>query len=210
MGEEYLYFGNLGKNERQYANPRFLGLALNPQHDREIKHDARDPLPFESNSIEKIQSQDVFEHLPYELIPSVLDDVYRVLKKDGLFRLSVPDYRHPLLKSRCVYNSSGFILADLMMGGSLKYNQKSKAAEPFFQNNGDAHVWFPTYEQLLDVIVKSKIRMSSYLTFHQGFLSDDVFLVKRIPDDELFVMRSVENDPRSSGQPLSLVVDFVK
>ena len=44
--EQYLYFGSLGLHERQYQIPSFVGLALQPAHDREIKHNLTDPLPF--------------------------------------------------------------------------------------------------------------------------------------------------------------------
>jgi hypothetical protein len=37
--EQYLYFGSLGLHERQYQVPNFIGLALNPAHDREMAHD---------------------------------------------------------------------------------------------------------------------------------------------------------------------------
>ena len=88
--EQYLYFGSLGPQERQYAVPNFVGLALNPAHDREIRHDALAPLPFADASIAKVQAQDVFEHLPFEKVPGVLDEVWRVLKPGGVFRLSLP------------------------------------------------------------------------------------------------------------------------
>ena len=44
--EQYLYFGSLGLHERQYQVPNFIGLALNPAHDREMAHDLIAPLPF--------------------------------------------------------------------------------------------------------------------------------------------------------------------
>ena len=34
--DQYLYFGSLGLHERQYQIPNFIGLALEPAHDREI------------------------------------------------------------------------------------------------------------------------------------------------------------------------------
>jgi predicted SAM-dependent methyltransferase len=81
--EQYLYFGSLGLHERQYQVPNFTGLALAPQHDREMRHDATAALPFGDAAIAKIQSQDVFEHLPFEKVPFVLDEVHRVLKPGG-------------------------------------------------------------------------------------------------------------------------------
>ena len=83
--EPYLYFGSLGQHERQFQIANFVGLALEPAHDREIKHDLTGPLPYADDSIAKIQAQDVLEHLPFEKVPFVLDEIYRVLKPGGRF-----------------------------------------------------------------------------------------------------------------------------
>src|SRR6185295_15609838 len=96
--EQYLYFGSLGQHERQFQVPNFIGLALEPAHDREVRHNLTDPLPYADASIAKIQAQDVLEHLPFDKVSSVLDEIYRVLKPGGVFRLSVPDYRSPVQK----------------------------------------------------------------------------------------------------------------
>lgn len=45
------------------------------------------------NSVDIYQSEDVFEHIEYQTIPSIFNEIYRVLKPNGLFRLSMPDYR---------------------------------------------------------------------------------------------------------------------
>lgn len=210
MVSTYLYFGSLGTNERQFKIPNFVGLALFPAHDREIKQNALDPLPFEGNTIEKIQSQDVFEHLPFERLPFVLDEVYRVLAIGGVFRLSVPDYRSPLLKKRTVYDSSHRPIGDLMMGAKLAYDSKTGLAKVEFASDGNAHLWFPKYELLLHLILKSHIRKCGNIKFYQGFLSDDEFLCDPIPENEMFVTRSVPNDNRAGGKPISIVVDFIK
>ena len=144
--DQYLYFGSLGPHERQYQVPNFIGLALEPQHDREIRHDATAALPFESNAIAKVQSQDVFEHLPFEKVPFVLDEVYRVLKPGGVFRLSVPDYRSPVLKRRSVYDWRGRVTGDLLMGATTYFDNTTGDARVRFSEDGHAHIWFPRYE----------------------------------------------------------------
>ena len=102
--EPYLYFGSLGPHERQFQIPNFIGLALEPAHEREIQHDLTAALPYDDDSIAKIQAQDVLEHLPFENVPFVLDEIYRVLKPGGIFRLSVPDYRSPVHNRRSLYD----------------------------------------------------------------------------------------------------------
>jgi hypothetical protein len=51
--------------------------------DRDLPHDLRTPLPFADGSIEGCQAQDVFEHLEYEAVTEVLDDVYLPLPGAG-------------------------------------------------------------------------------------------------------------------------------
>ena len=46
MADQYLYFGNLYRNERQDRIPNFIGLALVPQLEREIRHDMHRPATF--------------------------------------------------------------------------------------------------------------------------------------------------------------------
>lgn len=206
----YLYFGSLGLRERQYQIPNFIGLALEPAHDRELRHDLRQPLNFPDNSAAKIQAQDVLEHLPLDLVPAVLTEVYRVLAPGGVFRLSVPDYRSPLLRKRSVYDSDGNVLADLMMGGSVAYEEHDKAATARFAEDGGAHLWFPTYERVLELVLKSEIRKASDIQFYQYFRNDRDFVVLDIPENEMLVKRSVPRDMRAGGAPVSIVVDFVK
>lgn len=208
--EQYLYFGSLGLHERQYQVPNFIGLALEPKHDREIRHDATAALPFGDNSIAKVQSQDVFEHLPFEKVPFVMDEVYRVLKPGGTFRLSVPDYRSPVLKRRSVYDWRGRVTGDLLMGATPYLDETTGDARVRFSEDGHAHVWFPRYELVTHLILKSEIRKSREIKFHQCFVDDHSYLCGPIPENEMYVQRAAPHDRRAGGAPVSIVVDFTK
>jgi SAM-dependent methyltransferase len=208
--ERYLYFGSLGLHEPQYQIANFTGLALHPAHDREIAHDATQALPFEGGSIAKVQAQDVLEHLPFEKLPFVLDEIYRVLKPGGAFRLSVPDYRHPVHKRRSLYDARGRVIGDLLMGATAALDPASGEAKVRFADDGEAHLWFPRYELITHLIVKSQIRKSREIKFYQAFLDDHTFLAEPIPQDEMFVVRALPHDRRAGGQPISIVADFVK
>lgn len=208
--EQYLYFGSLGLHERQYQVPNFIGLALEPKHDREVRHDATTALPFGDASIAKIQSQDVFEHLPFEKLPFVLDEVYRVLKPGGVFRLSVPDYRSPVMKRRSVYDWRGRVTGDLLMGATTYFDETTGDARVRFSEDGHAHIWFPRYELVTHLILKSEIRKSREIKFYQCFLDDHSFLCEPIPDEEMFVQRAAPHDRRAGGAPTSIVADFIK
>ncbi len=207
--EQYLYFGSLGPHERQYHVPQFVGLALAPAHDREIRHNLTEPLPFGDGVIAKVQAQDVLEHLAMDMVPAVLDEIWRVLKPGGVFRLSVPDYRSPIHKRRSVYDARGRVIGDMLMGASPYLDGATGDARVRFAGGGEAHLWFPRYELITHLVLKSEIRKSR-ITFHQCFLDDFTFLAEPIPDEEMFVQRALPHDRRGGGAPISIVADFVK
>lgn len=206
----YLYYGSMRKEEPQFSNPKFLCLALEPKTEKEIKHNAYDKLNFPENSIAKIQSQDVFEHLDHNKLPEIFDDIYRVLKKGGVFRLSMPDYNCPAMRKECVFDENGNIMVDISCGGTVIYDRSIPGKRANFIDTGDAHLWFPTFENLKLLINKSEIKNSSKITFYHYWLNDKEFHSEDIPDNEMFVQRIPPFDMRENGRPISLVVDFCK
>lgn len=57
-----------------------------------VKHcDAGKHLPYPDGSVTKIYSSHFLEHLEYPTAQKFLSEAFRVLKKDGIFRLVVPD-----------------------------------------------------------------------------------------------------------------------
>ncbi len=139
-----------------------------------------------------------------------MNEIYRVLAAGGVFRLSVPDYRYSALKSRSVYDWRGKVIADTMMGAKVGYNAKSGTTNVELSKDGNAQLWFPTYEAVLDLIVRSEIRKCKEITFYQYYRDDDNYVCDEVPDKELFVTRSHPHDPRSAGKPISIIVDFTK
>jgi SAM-dependent methyltransferase len=207
--EQYLYFGSLGLHESQFQIPNFTGLALKPAHDREMKHDLAAALPFAAGSIAKIQAQDVLEHLAFDKVPFVLDEIYRVLKPGGIFRLSVPDYRSPVLKRRSIYDARGRVIGDLLMGAASYLDPATGEARVRFSEDGEAHLWFPRYELITHLVLKSEIRKAQ-IHFYQGFLDDHTYLCEPVPENEMFVQRAAPHDRRAGGAPISIIADFVK
>jgi SAM-dependent methyltransferase len=207
--EQYLYFGSLGLHERQFQIPNFTGLALEPAHDREMKHDLAAALPYPAGSIAKIQAQDVLEHLAFDKVPFVLDEIYRVLKPGGTFRLSVPDYRSPVLKRRSIYDARGRVIGDLLMGAASYLDPATGEARVRFSEDGEAHLWFPRYELIIHLVLKSELRKAQ-IHFYQGFLDDHTYLCEPVPENEMFVQRAAPHDGRAGGAPISIIADFVK
>lgn len=68
-----------------------IGIDRHPDKGVDIVLDlANEPLPFEDSSIESVISHHFFEHLyPHQFIAAV-DEVYRVLKPEGIFRCITP------------------------------------------------------------------------------------------------------------------------
>jgi SAM-dependent methyltransferase len=209
LAGRYLYFGSLGADEPQFANPKFTALALRSRGRRQIAHDLCDPLPCADSTIPKIQSQDVFEHIPYERLPGILDEVFRVLTPGGLFRMSVPDYRSPLLRARSVFDEHGQVIADLMMGGSVSYSA-SKGRQVAFAPGGVSHLWFPVLESVQALVRRSNIQNCRTIRFHHYWKSATEYICESFPDDELTVLRVPPRDMRADGKPISIVADFIK
>lgn len=57
------------------------------------KHDITKGIPFEDESVDFIYCSHVLEHLPISKTRTVLKETYRVLKKDGILRIVVPDLK---------------------------------------------------------------------------------------------------------------------
>ena len=205
-----VYFGSLPVDEYQYSEADFVGLALQPSHERELQHDLHDPLPFEDESVEKLHAQDVLEHLQIEKVSSIFDEIYRVLVPGGVFRLSVPDYRSPLLRRRSVYDHNGRVVGDMMMGAYIHYDVSSHTAKARFSKNGDAHIWFPTYEVVNELILQSRLRLCRTIEFWHYIHFDGTSVVRDFPHLEMPVKRCPPRDMRSGGKPISIIVDFAK
>lgn len=57
----------------------------------DIVGDLRDLTQFGDETIEEIYASHVLEHVPFPQIPDTLTGIYRVLTKDGTFKVAVPD-----------------------------------------------------------------------------------------------------------------------
>jgi predicted SAM-dependent methyltransferase len=57
----------------------------------DLSWDLRNPLPFKDNSVDFIFHEHFFEHLTVEEVGGVIKDLMRVLKKNGVMRIAMPD-----------------------------------------------------------------------------------------------------------------------
>lgn len=77
---------------------------------------------FKKDSVNLIYASHCLEHFPHASVPEVLTEWFRVLKKDGILRLSVPDFDLLLEIYRDSGNDINSIIGALMGGQDYKYN----------------------------------------------------------------------------------------
>ena len=116
-----------------------------------------------------------------------------------MFRLSVPDYRSDVYKSRSVKNTDGVIIFD--PSGGIE------------QDGAAGHKWFPYFETL-DYLIQNSLfgKNNSKIEYMHYYNSDDSFVMKDIDYTKGMVLRTPDFDERAQNpkRPLSIVVDIVK
>lgn len=70
----------------------FLNIDLEESVKPDLVHDFRMGLPFESNSVEKIYFIHTIEHIEEKFHFAICSEIFRVLKHDGLFVCSFPEF----------------------------------------------------------------------------------------------------------------------
>ncbi len=94
--------------------------------------------------------------------------------------------------------TKGNVLVDLMMGRKVEYDAKNAAYATAFVTDGSAHLWFPTYEQMLDLILRSDIRKSSEINFHHYCLDDDTAMTNSFSEErDVLFFRCPPRDMRA-------------
>ena len=198
--EPMLYAGELARHIQQFRS--HIGVTPFVSSTRNILHDIRTPMPIPDKTINIFQSEDVFEHVPYEEIPAVFEEIYRVLKAGGLFRLSVPDYRCPLMLDRSIKDEAGHPIFDPEGGGAFR---DGKVVD-------GGHAWFPVYETVKALFEKSSFAIQGNVQYLHYTTSSGHSVLNPIDYSLGFVMRTPDHDKRvmSPPQALSIVIDAWK
>lgn len=199
----YLYSGDVPSDRHIKNEIPFIGLSLTRNDDFHINHDLTHKMDLPENCVDVYQSEDVLEHIEYRHMPFVINEVYRVLKFGGVFRLSVPDYRCDFLYDRSIKDNFGDIIFDPDGGGS--YDHKNKKV----LNGG--HVWFPKYETISNLVHNSPFD-SDKIHFLHYYDVDGVPVVNDIDYRYGYVSRTPDHDGRVQypRRPMSIVVDCFK
>ena len=191
-----IYAGDIPENNSNYNG--YLGLSLTQKNENHIQWDLTQlPLPFQDASIDSFQSEDVFEHIDYYKLVDIINDIYRILKPQALFRLSMPDYNCNILYERSVYDFYGNIVYDPSGGGT-------------FENPG--HVWFPSYDNVKLLLDKTLFGGNGSIEYLHYYADKENFVVKSIDYSKGYVKRTPDHDKRVQNpyRPMSIVVDLYK
>lgn len=195
-----LYAGELLPDLPQFRT--HIGLNPTPCSPRCIIHDVCYSMPLQDNTVEVYQAEDVFEHVQYEILPAIFDEIFRVLQPGGLFRLSLPDYRCDVLRERSVFDGHGRIVYDPLGGGALRGMAVIDGG----------HLWFPVLENVIALFERSKFNAGSSITILHGYLQSGKGILDPIDYSLGHVQRTPDHDERVQHppRPMSLVVDAVK
>jgi tetratricopeptide (TPR) repeat protein len=189
-----LYAGDVPA-QKEYEG--VVGLSLTRNDHNHIRHDITKPFPLADNTIDGFQAEDVLEHIQYEKLLPVVNEIYRILKPGGLFRLSVPDYGCDVLQNRCKRNEQGQILFDPGGGGTP---------------DNPGHVWFPRVDRVRQLLEQTKFHEAGTMEFLHYYNMDGTFVTKQIDYTKGHITRTPDFDERARNpyRPMSLVVDLTK
>ncbi len=187
------------------ASPQFkTHFGLNPftGNERTTKHDITSRMPIDSGVVEVYQSQDVFEHIEYERLVAVLNEIHRVLKVGGRLRLSLPDYRFPHYRNRTLKDDLGSFVFDPLGGGELVDGRVIKGG----------HLWFPTYESVRFLLDRSAFQHRGRIEFLHFYDEHSNPILHHIDYSIGYIQRTPDHDNRASNPrlPMSIVVDAFK
>ena len=199
----YLYLGDMSNQRRYYTKKNFIGLSLTNSNVNHIQHDVTKPIPLNNNTVNIVQSEDVMEHIEYELCKHSINEIYRLLKPGGLFRLSMPDYKCNILNNRSKKDNSGNIIFD--SGGGGKYD---------IINNkviGGGHVWFPTFSSV-KLLLESTDFSNDKINYLHYYDNTNTPVTKKIDYSNGYISRTPDNDNRVKNpyRPMSIVIDCYK
>ena len=197
--EIYLYAGDCPLNEHY---TKHIGLSLWYNDNKHIQHDITNPMLLPEGCVDTYQTEDVFEHIEYSKLVDVINEIFRVLKPNGLLRISVPDYRFDTYYSRCLKDLEGRILFD--PGGGGRYVNGKVV------NGG--HLWFPTIEQVSALLEKTKFFTHGKIEFLHYYDTNGVSITKPIDYSKGYVCRTPDHDKRGKSpyRAISIVVDLYK
>jgi SAM-dependent methyltransferase len=199
----YLYLGDLPNQRVISTGKNFIGVSLSQDNNTHIRHDVTNPFDLDDDMVDIVQSEDVMEHIEYTKLTDSINEIYRILKPGGLFRLSLPSYECDVLYNRSLKDDNGNIVFDSGGGGSYDYVNKKVI--------GGGHVWFPTYTSVRQLLLTTNFKEHQVNFLHYYDLENKP-VINNIDYSLGFISRTPDNDKRVQNprRPMSIVVDCFK
>jgi SAM-dependent methyltransferase len=188
-----LYAGDICDEEHMKIE-NLYGLSINKADAKHILHDITVPYPLPDNCIDSYQAEDVLEHISLDKIISTINEIYRVLKQGALFRICLPDYYSPWLRSVSMLDDNGDILYDPTGGGTYGENG--------VENGG--HVWFPNYDNVKELLKQTKFNKNEFMCYRTV---DGELHMKDIDFSKGYVKRVYQ---KKNDEIYSIVIDCYK
>ena len=189
----YLYAGDIC-DEIHMSNPYLYGLSINKNDNKHILHDITKKYPLPDECVDNYQAEDVLEHIELKYLKDTINEIYRILKVGGIFRICLPDYFSPYLKRISMQDKDGNIIFDPTGGGVL--------SEDGIKQGG--HVWFPTYKKMKEILSKTHFKNIEFLCYH----TEEGVLVRKEIDLAKGYVNRIPKD--SNGIVYSIVIDCYK
>lgn len=193
--ELVLYAGDIADNVHM-SNPDLYGLSIVKADSKHILHDITNQYPLPDNCISSYQAEDVLEHIEFAKLVDVINEIYRILKIDGLFRICLPDYYSAYLRDISMKDDAGNIIFDPTGGGSYGANG--------VENLG--HIWFPTYLLVQNLLEQTKFDKMDFLCYH----TEQGELVKKEIDLSKGYIKRIPKCGEENRPVYSIVVDCYK
>lgn len=190
-----LYAGDIC-DDVHLSNLDLYGLSINKADSRHIIHDITNRFPLPDHSIHSFQIEDVLEHIEIIKVPDCINEIYRILRKGSLLRISLPDYNSPYLNDISMKDKDGNVLFDPTGGG--------KYTEAGVSDGG--HIWFPNYNLVKDLLDKTKFKNIQFLCY---YTESGELIRKEIDMDKGYIIR-MSRDVNMKKPIYSMVVDCYK
>lgn len=189
-----LYAGDI--TDSVHLNDENLyGLSINREDDRHIAWDITKPYPIPDNSIAAYEAENVFEFIEKSKQLDAINEIYRILKPGGVFRLSLPDYNSPYMLRRCMRTESGRIIYDPGEDACIKWGKEGMYG---------GYIDFTTYEEIDELLAKSNFVKIQWLRYYDSKGNQ----CRRKVDQEKGYCHRISNEP--GVRDFNLLVDCEK
>ena len=199
----FLYNSTIVDNDlrSKITKKLFIGLSAFKDDSNNIFLETNNTiLDLPNDCVDIFQSEDSLDVYELSTVPSMINEIYRVLKPGGLFRLSLPDYNCDILYNRCKFTPDCNICFDPIVGGYDELTNK-------ISNGGK--LWFANYNVVNEMLQKTNFEVFDFLHYYED---RDNHVLNDIDYSLGFVSRTPDFDQRVQNprRPLSIVVDCYK